>query len=81
MTSGRFDYIKYDAQAVHQQARLKEAIETCEREMDAILPPGRYKALALTSLEEAYMWMGKAVRDFQIDRGGHQGLQEDRTNS
>jgi hypothetical protein len=29
---------------------------------------GRAKSIILTKLEEAFMWMGKAVRDDQIER-------------
>lgn len=28
------------------------------------------KSLAITKLEECYMWIGKAIRDEQIARGG-----------
>lgn len=38
----------------------------------------RAKALALTKLEECYMWIGKALRDDQIARIGSAPLQEDR---
>lgn len=38
----------------------------------------RAKALALTKLEECYMWIGKGVRDDQIKRNGSAELQEKR---
>ena len=41
----------------------------------------RTVALALTKLEECYMWIGKAIRDDQIERNGSAELQEERTNS
>lgn len=41
----------------------------------------RAKALALTKLEEVYMWIGKAIRDDQIERNGSAELQEERNNS
>lgn len=42
------------------------------------LPPGRAKALAVTKLEECYMWIGKAIRDEQIARNGSAELMEER---
>jgi len=36
----------------------------------------RAKALAITKLEEVYMWIGKAIRDDQIKRNGSAELQE-----
>jgi len=38
----------------------------------------RAKALAITKLEEVYMWIGKAIRDDQIKRNGSAELQEER---
>jgi len=38
---------------------------------------GRYKALALTALEEAYCWIGKAIRDDQIACAHPDGCDEE----
>lgn len=78
----RFDYVKYDAQAELKQTELKSAIAHVEGMVECHLPDAsRAKSLILTKLEEAYMWMGKAVRDDQIKRNGSAPLQEQRTNS
>ena len=45
-----------------------------------LLPEGRAKSLALTKLEECYMWIGKAIRDAQMKRNGGAELQEERKN-
>jgi hypothetical protein len=45
------------------------------------LGKSRPQSLALTSLEECYMWIGKAIRDNQIERNGSATLLEQRTNS
>jgi hypothetical protein len=66
---GRFDYVKYDEKAAEAQALLKSAFLLVEKDIDTLLSPGRAQALALTALEEAYMWVGKAIRDDQIARG------------
>lgn len=34
------------------------------------LPKGRAQSLAITKLEECYMWIGKGLRDKQVARGG-----------
>lgn len=75
----RFDYVKYDATAALQQAAFKQQFQTIE-ELANGLAPGRAKALILTKLEEAYMWVGKAIRDDQIARNGSAPLQEERGN-
>lgn len=42
------------------------------------MPHTRATSLALTKLEEAYMWIGKALRDDQIARNGSAELMEQR---
>jgi len=63
-TPSRFDYVKL------QMSVLEAGIEQ--------LQSPRAKALALTNLEQAYMWIGKAIRDDQIARNGSAELQEER---
>lgn len=67
--SGRFDYVKYDEQSATKQANLKGVFEQLEKLVEDTIPEGRAKSLILTSLEVAYMWTGKAIRDEQISRG------------
>lgn len=55
---GRFDYVRYDEQSV----ALEQAIQT--------LPGSAERTLAERALEVTYMWVGKAIRDAQIKRGG-----------
>lgn len=76
----RFDYVKYDKQAQIFQEEAKKDFLVIEDTINQ-LSPGRATALALTKLEEAYMWVGKAIRDDQIARNGAAQLQEERTNS
>lgn len=73
----RFDYVKYDEKSCDFQAGFKDLFETVEFEVDK-LAPGRAKALIYTKLEEAYMWVGKAIRDEQIYRQTIKELQEER---
>lgn len=66
--SGRFDYVQYDNQAKETQAAFKEAFERLEFMVNGSLPKGRAQAIILTKLEEAYAWVGKAIRDDQVAR-------------
>lgn len=63
----RFDYVAYDSVAQAQQAQAKAMFEDIEAKLDN-MPDCRAKSLAITKLEESYMWVGKAIRDGQIER-------------
>lgn len=76
----RFDYVKYDEKALKDQKYFKDHFEITELAVNANLVSPRAKALVLTKLEEAYMWVGKAIRDDQIERNGSAPLQEERKN-
>lgn len=73
----RFDYVKYDELAVEVQAAYKKTFEALSKDVEALKAP-RAVALVQTKLEEAYMWVGKAIRDDQIARGAPAPLQEGR---
>jgi hypothetical protein len=77
----RFDYVAYDDQAQIDQTCAKDQVAELETFINKRLISPRAKALALTKLEEVYMWIGKAVRDDQIQRNGSAPLQEQRNNS
>lgn len=85
---GRFDYVKYDQGAQEDQLQAKEKVSRLETFINGIgyaqgivsEDCARAKALALTKLEEVYMWIGKAIRDDQIARNGSAPPQEERTN-
>lgn len=79
----RFDYVKYDDAALKLQAQFKLKFMEIEGLIETGLPTaGRYRSLALTALEEAYAWVGKAVRDEQIVRDAKSAtLQEGRSKS
>lgn len=70
--SGRFNYVRYDLISVHQQEKAKDLCEQLEAHIDSIKATSndsRPISLALTALEETYMWIGKAIRDNQVERG------------
>ena len=73
----RFDYVKYDDNAEKMQAGFKSIFIGLTDAVEA-LPKGRAQSIALTKLEEAYMWIGKAIRDNQIERNGAAELMEQR---
>lgn len=66
MIPGRFDYIKYDDHHTQVQAAFKEEFTKVEKMIEQNIMSPRARALALTKLEETYMWVGKAIRDDQI---------------
>lgn len=78
-TTNRFDYVAYDQEAAAKQAQMKDKFVELTSLIEANLYGGRAKALVLTKLEEAYMWIGKAIRDEQVDKRGAT-LQENRGN-
>jgi len=73
----RFDYIKYDDATAETQARYKEAFSELSEAIEA-LGPGRPQSVALTKLEESYMWVGKALRDQQLSKNQKTALNESR---
>lgn len=76
----RFDYIKYDGQSLNEQMKAKDLCIQMEAFINS-LGYDRPVALALTRLEEVYMWIGKSIRDRQIERsaiGVPPDLQEER---
>lgn len=77
--NSRFDYTKYDDKANMQQAEFKREVTHLEQLIESNLKSPRAKSLAITKLEECYMWIGKAVRDDQIERNGSAEPQEDRS--
>jgi hypothetical protein len=85
---GRFDYVAYDAKSIEIQKKAKELVTALETFTFNIGGPGapastdvaRARALAITNLEQVYMWIGKAIRDDQIFRNGSAQLQENRSN-
>lgn len=76
----RFDYIKYDEVRIDAQLEFKASFQNIERAVET-LPNGRAKSLVLTKLEEAYMWVGKALRDEQLSVKPSTPLQEERNDS
>lgn len=77
MPSSRYDYVKYNETAAKLQEAFKNRFVALDEDLGA-LQEGRAKALAITKLEEAYMWLGKAIRDQQIANCGPAELQEKR---
>lgn len=51
-----------------QQRFMKESFERLTHDFETLFLVGRARSLVLTKLEEAYMWVGKAIRDDQADR-------------
>jgi hypothetical protein len=76
----RFDYIAYDDIAKEEQLEFKQAVIYLEVLINK-MAYSRARDLAVNHLEECYMWIGKSIRDEQIDRNNLTELQEQRCNS
>lgn len=79
----RFDYVKYDEKSVADQEKAKRLCEELETHIESLkvtATGSRPISLALTKLEEVYMWIGKAIRDNQKDRGSRTAHVPERTN-
>ena len=63
--SGTFDYVKYSEDSAETQKVFKLAFENLESIVQSRLLNERAKSLVMTKLEEAYMWVGKSIRDSQ----------------
>lgn len=61
----RFDWVIFDEPRQQLQGIIKDRYKRVEIALDA-LAAGRAKSLALTKLEESFMWVGKALRDEQL---------------
>lgn len=62
----RFDHIQYS----EKSKQLSNQFKTISEQYEALineLPNSREKSLALTKLEECFMWVGKALRNIQIE--------------
>ena len=75
--SNRFDYVRYDAESQTKSAEFKAAFEKLDHLVETTLMNGRAKSLVFTALEEAFMWVGKSIRDEQVAERGAE-LQEER---
>lgn len=65
----RFDYIRYDDQSIAVATHFRDKFVDLEDSVNTLLSAkqGRHKALVMTKLEEAYMWVGKAIRGEQLE--------------
>lgn len=74
----RYDFVKYDEHAAKLSGDYKQRFQQLEAALNLDLSTGggRSLATAMTKLEEAFMWVGKAIRDNQIARNGSAPLEE-----
>lgn len=64
----RFASIEYDPIANSQHTLFKAEFESLGNLVEAQLQNGREKSIVLKNLEEAYMWLGKAIKEEQLQR-------------
>lgn len=62
----RFDHVKFNESTQSASEEFKQRYVSIEVLLDR-LPPMKGKAFALQRLEESFMWVGKALRDIQLE--------------
>ena len=67
--NGRFEFSRFDASSLAALAELRERFQRLGRQIECI-GPGRPTNLAMSKLEECYMWTVKAVTDAQRKEPG-----------
>jgi len=60
--TNRFNYVKYDLESNEASHNFQSMVMDLEVGLEAILNPSRERALAITKLEECFMWIGKAIK-------------------
>ena len=60
----RFEFIKYDDARTKKQKHYNDQFRDLERLVEQVTDT-RTRSMILTKLEEAYLWVGKALRDEQ----------------
>jgi hypothetical protein len=61
----RFDDIQYDKKRMEAQAKLKELFKQMLLSIRESTETSREQSLAITNLEQAYMWAGEALKHDQ----------------
>lgn len=64
----RFDYIEYDTISEHKSSNCKDLCSQLEYYLNGEFLPSREQSLAITKLEECFMWIGKTIRHDQLER-------------
>ncbi len=64
----RFDYVKLDDDSTQLLSDLRNLCVDLEALLMSGTTHSREYALAMTNLEQAFMWMGKAVRNDYLAR-------------
>jgi hypothetical protein len=66
--SGKFDYVEWDENSQLICDDLKGRVEELDAMILTMLGHSRERFLAVTKLEECFMWLGKAIRSDQLKR-------------
>lgn len=56
-----FEYLKPSDEQISTMGDLREAFAELVEKIEAKVPESRYRSLAVTALEEAAMWVNKAI--------------------
>lgn len=64
----RFDSIEYDPISKLNYSKYKGVFESLDSELELDLAITREKSVLMTKLEEAHMWLNKAIKADQLYR-------------
>jgi hypothetical protein len=64
----RFDYVAWDENSQKQSDGFKKQCLELEEYIAGSFSDSREKSMAITKLEELFMWIGKAIRTDQLKR-------------
>ncbi|HXS59275.1 MAG TPA: hypothetical protein VN703_00485 [Candidatus Sulfopaludibacter sp.] len=72
--STRLDYVKYDDDTIALQNKFKKLFQDLEKMMGDDLVHCRENQLAITKLEESWMWVGKSLKIHQENKDREKNL-------
>jgi len=61
----RYDSIRFDEEATEKSRAFKLMFENLDKAITLTVCAGNAKSLVYTKLQEAHMWLNKAIRDEQ----------------
>lgn len=64
----RFEYVQWDEESQRNSDHAKKVCDDVRAFIETNLKPSRESSLAMTKLEECFMWIGKAIRTDQQAR-------------
>jgi hypothetical protein len=65
---GKFELLPYDSSSQALSNSALQKVDDVRAFIETNIKPGREASLAMTKVEECFMWIGKAIRNDQYER-------------